>query len=38
MAATQREPNNLGVMMIDSNPVVREGPQSILAKDGEIEL
>src|SRR4030043_1313723 len=38
MAVTQREPKNLGVLMIDFSPVVREGLQSILAKDGEIEF
>jgi DNA-binding NarL/FixJ family response regulator len=34
----QREPKNLGVLMIDFSPVVREGLRSILAKDGEIEF
>ena len=38
MVVTQREPKNLGVLMIDFSPVVREGLQSILAKDGEIEF
>jgi len=34
----QREPKNLGVLMIDFNPVVREGLQAILAMDYGIEL
>ena len=38
MAVKQREPKNLGVLMIDFSPVVREGLRSILAKDGEIEF
>ena len=38
MAVTQCEPKNLGVLMIDFSPVVREGLQAILAKDGEIEF
>ena len=38
MAVKQRESETLGVLMIDFSPVVREGLQSILAKDGEIEF
>jgi len=38
MAGKQREPKNLGVLMIDFSPVVREGLQSILSRDGEIEF
>jgi len=38
MAVTQREPQNLGVLMIDFNPVVRERLQAILAKDEGIEV
>ncbi len=38
MAVKQRETKNLGVLMIDFSPVVREGLQSILAKDVEIEF
>ena len=38
MIAEQREPQNLGVLMIDFNPVVREGLQSILTKDDGIEV
>ncbi|MBM2832400.1 MAG: hypothetical protein HW414_1452 [Dehalococcoidia bacterium] len=38
MAVTQREPKNLGVLMIDFNPVVREGLQAILSKDESIEV
>ncbi len=38
MAVKPREPKNLGVLMIDFSPVVREGLQSILAKDAEIEF
>ena len=38
MAMTQREPKNLGVLMIDFSPVVREGLQAILAKDEGIEV
>jgi DNA-binding NarL/FixJ family response regulator len=33
MADTQRKPKNLGVLMIDFSPVIREGLQAILAKD-----
>jgi DNA-binding NarL/FixJ family response regulator len=32
------QPRNLGVLMIDFSPVVREGLQAILAKDREIEF
>jgi len=38
MAATQGKPENLGVLMIDFSPVVREGLQAILTKDERIEL
>ena len=38
MAGKQGEPKNLGVLMIDFSPVVREGLQAILAKDREIEF
>jgi len=38
MAATQGKPENLGVLMIDFNPVVREGLQAILTKDRGIEV
>jgi DNA-binding NarL/FixJ family response regulator len=36
--ATQNGPNNLGVLMIDFSPVVREGLQAILNKDKDIVL
>ena len=38
MADKQRKSQNLGVLLIDFNPVVREGLQAILAKDEEIEV
>ena len=38
MAVKQRESQNLGVLMIDFSPVVREGLQSILTKDERIEV
>jgi DNA-binding NarL/FixJ family response regulator len=38
MEAKERKPGTLGVLMIDFSPVVREGLQSILAKDTEIEF
>jgi len=38
MAVTQREPQNLGVLMIDFSPVVREGLQAILTKDERIKV
>ena len=38
MTAEQREPQNLGVLMIDFNPVVREGLQAIMKKDAGIEV
>jgi two-component system NarL family response regulator len=38
MAATQGESKNLGVLMIDFSPLVREGLQAILAKDSEIQF
>jgi DNA-binding NarL/FixJ family response regulator len=38
MAVKERKPGPLGVLMIDFCPVVREGLQSILAKDAEIEF
>ena len=37
MAVKEREPETLGVLMIDFNPVVREGLQAILAEDESIE-
>lgn len=38
MVVTQREPDNLGVLMIDFSPVVREGLQAILTKDEKIKV
>jgi DNA-binding NarL/FixJ family response regulator len=38
MVITQHEPDNLGVLMIDFSPVVREGLQSILTKDEKIKV
>jgi DNA-binding NarL/FixJ family response regulator len=38
MAIEQREPKNLGVLMVDFSPVVREGLQAILNKDKRIEV
>ena len=38
MAVTQPEPKDLGVLMIDFSPVVREGLQAILTKDEGIEV
>ncbi len=38
MVVTQREPQNLGVLMIDFSPVVREGLQAILTKDERIKV
>jgi DNA-binding NarL/FixJ family response regulator len=38
MNAKQNDPKTLGVLMIDFSPVVREGLQSILAKDGALEF
>ena len=38
MAVKERKTGALGVLMIDFCPVVREGLQSILAKDAEIEF
>jgi len=38
MTVTQREPQNLGVLLIDFNPVVREGLQAILTKDEKIKV
>jgi DNA-binding NarL/FixJ family response regulator len=38
MEIKERKPGTLGVLMIDFNPVVREGLQSILAKDNGIEI
>ena len=38
MAVEQCEPQNLGVLLIDFSPVVREGLQAILTKDERIEL
>jgi DNA-binding NarL/FixJ family response regulator len=37
MAVKENTSENLGVLMIDFNPVVREGLQAILNKDGDIE-
>jgi DNA-binding NarL/FixJ family response regulator len=38
MAVQERKPDKLKVLMIDFNPVVREGLQAILAKDYGIEV
>ena len=38
MAVKQRESETLGVLMIDFNPVIREGLQAILTKDERIEV
>ena len=38
MAAKERSPDALGVLLIDFNPVVREGLQAILTKDEGIEV
>jgi DNA-binding NarL/FixJ family response regulator len=38
MTVKQRDLKNLGVLLIDFNPVVREGLQAILAKDERIEV
>jgi DNA-binding NarL/FixJ family response regulator len=38
MEVKERKPNTLGVLMIDFNPVVREGLQAILTKDERIEV
>ena len=38
MTVKQLETQNLGVLMIDFNPVVREGLQAILTKDERIEV
>ena len=38
MAVKEHKPDTLGVLMIDFSPVVREGLQAILAKDGSIIL
>jgi DNA-binding NarL/FixJ family response regulator len=38
MAFKQGDSSNLGVLMIDFNPVVREGLQAILTKDESIEV
>jgi DNA-binding NarL/FixJ family response regulator len=38
MAVNQRESKTLGVLMVGFSPVVREGLQSILTKDDEIEV
>jgi len=38
MEVNKREPGTLGVLLIDFNPVVREGLQAILAKDKRIEV
>jgi len=38
MEAKERQPETLGVLLIDFNPVVREGLQAILTKDAGIEV
>jgi DNA-binding NarL/FixJ family response regulator len=38
MVVTQRTPDNLGVLMINFSPVVREGLQAILTKDEKITV
>ena len=38
MATMQREPNDLGVLLVGFSPVVREGLQAILAKDDSVEV
>ena len=38
MAVKERKPDIMGVMLIDFNPVVREGLQAILGKDERIEV
>ena len=38
MPTKERKPKKMGVLMIDFNPVVREGLQSILTKDERIEV
>jgi DNA-binding NarL/FixJ family response regulator len=38
MVVEQCEPQNLGVLLIDFNPVVREGLQAILTKDERIQV
>jgi len=38
MASRQREPENLGVLLIDFSPVVLEGLQAILTKDERITV
>ena len=38
MAISERKTGDLGVLMIDFNPVVREGLQAIMAKDEQIEM
>jgi DNA-binding NarL/FixJ family response regulator len=38
MTVEQRESETLGVLMIDFNPVVREGLQAILTKDERVEV
>lgn len=38
MTVKQRETENLGVLMIDFCPVVREGLQAILTKDERIQV
>jgi DNA-binding NarL/FixJ family response regulator len=38
MAVKQREATDLGVLMINFNPVVREGLQSIMAKDEHLDM
>jgi DNA-binding NarL/FixJ family response regulator len=38
MTAKERKPKKTGVLMIDFNPVIREGLQAILTKDDGIEV
>jgi len=38
MAVKERKPDTLGVLLIDFNPVIREGLQSILTKDERIRV
>ncbi len=38
MEVKERKPKDLRVLMIDFNPVVREGLQAIMAKDDGIEV
>ena len=38
MTIKECKPDTLGVLMIDFNPVVREGLQAIMKKDAGIEV